>query len=93
MYFLFVIGYVYCCGFTGRRDVLPWICMASMGFEALVLPLWRGRWTVTLMQERNGDGKSLFGRFLPRRFWPFVIPFFGVVSMMGVLIVAGRQFL
>ncbi len=87
-YLLFVIGYVYFCGFTGRRDVLLWVCIASLVIEGVVLAAWRGRCPVTLIQESHGDDKGFFGLFLPRRIWPFVIPFFTVVSILGILMVA-----
>ncbi|MHC4601307.1 MAG: hypothetical protein ACYS47_20115 [Planctomycetota bacterium] len=87
LYLLFILGYVYICGLSGRRDGLLWIAVASLAFEGLVLLFWGGRCPVSLVQEKYGDDKGFFGLFLPRKAWPWVVPCLSAVSGLGILLV------
>lgn len=83
--FLGCLVLVYYCGIAARSHPLLPLAAAVLVVEFAVLTLNGGRCPWSQLQARFGDDHGLFSLFLPERWLPYVIPFFALVTGVGLL--------
>lgn len=86
LFFLTCLGYIYYCGFTGQISWVSWAAVGVLIAEGLALWINGGKCPLTSLQHKLGDDRAFFDLLLPTRILPYVIPFFVVVTIIGVIL-------
>jgi hypothetical protein len=83
--------YVLYCGLAGKRNWILVVAVVSVLAEGLALLVNRFNCPLTNLAKRYGDNHERFTElFLPKRITPFVMPFFTLVFVVGLILVLSR---
>lgn len=85
VYFLSCIGLIYFFAFTNAHSVLAWVAVASIVVEGVVVSLNHGDCPLGKLHNQFGDQKAFFELFVPSAVAKRAVPFFGLVSAVGIL--------
>ena len=85
VYFILCLGYLYVAAIMGRFDLWLGLALVSLGLEGLaVFVLNNGDCPLIHIQRRLGDDKPFFEIFLSPRVAKQAIPFFAVLTWVGL---------
>ena len=87
LFFLICIAYIYYAGVTNRKGLLAYLAIASVLVEGVIVTLNRGDCPLAGIHRRYGDNLAFFELFLPKRAAKLAIPFLGLVSAIGFILV------
>jgi hypothetical protein len=94
LYFISCIIYLYYAVFTLQINILLYIAIASLVLEGfLVFILNNGHCPLAPLQRKLKDPVPFFNLFLPEHLAKKAIPFFSVVTYLGILLLVVRMVL
>jgi hypothetical protein len=88
--FLSCIAYIYYCALTNRRDGWLWFAVGTLLLEGGVVWMNHGDCPLGPLHHRYGDDKAFFELFMPKRAAKLAIPFFSVVTVLGIALLFVR---
>jgi hypothetical protein len=84
--FLSCIFYIYYSVFTGSRSYLLYLAVGLILIEGLVVSLNKGDCPLGPIHHKYGDDKAFFELLLPKRQAKQAVPFLGLVTLIGILL-------
>lgn len=87
MFFLSCLGYLYYAVFTRNRDRKLWLAIGALLFEGAVVSSNNGNCPLGPVHRRYGDDKTFFELFVPKRIADRAVPFFAVITLLGIVLV------
>ncbi len=85
VYFLSCMAWIYYSAITNRPDTWVYLAVASILMEGLVVLLNHGDCPLGKIHHRFGDQKAFFELFLPKPLAKQAVPFLGIVSIVGTV--------
>ena len=86
VYFIFCLTYVYYCAINKKLDVLLGIAVISLITEGILLYFFNnGDCPLIHIQRKIGDDKPFFSLFMPRKMAKLAIPFFSILTFLGLV--------
>ncbi len=92
LYFLTCIGLIYYSGITNRLSTWAYLAALSTVIEGLVVYFNHGVCPLGKLHHQFGDEKTFFELFVPPHLAKRAVPFFGVVTCIGVLMLVWNYF-
>ena len=85
VYFLSCIAWIYYSAINNQPNTWAYLAAASLFLEGLVVFLNHGDCPLGKVHHRFGDQKAFFELFLPKPLAKQAVPFFGLVSIIGTI--------
>jgi hypothetical protein len=85
LFFLSCIGYLYFCDITNQVSFWTYLVAASLLAEGLVVSLNHGECPLGAVHRKYGDQKTFFELLMPKAMAKRAVPFFGVITGIGML--------
>ncbi len=85
-FFVFCMGYVYYSALTGHKTKWTLFAVVALVLEGILLLINSGDCPLAPLHRRYGDQKGFFDLFLPPKILPYVIPFFVITTVIGLLL-------
>jgi len=86
LFFLGCIAGIYYSGITNSPSVWAYLAVTALLVEGLVVFANHGTCPLGKVHHKYGDDKTFFELFLPKRLAKRAIPFFSVVTLVGVVL-------
>ena len=92
-YFIFCLLYLYYSAFVIKFDFVLVIALISLGLEGFVVfILNNGDCPLIFIQRKVNDPVPFFNLFLPKKLAKKAVPFFLVITLLGLFLLAFRFF-
>jgi hypothetical protein len=85
-YFLACIGMIYYSALTNRPTLWAFLAALSLMIEGLVVYLNNGDCPLGKLHQHYGDEKAFFELIMPAPLAKRAVPFFGSISIIGILL-------
>lgn len=86
IYFIVCLLYVYYCALNKHIDFVLGIAVVSLLTEGILLYFFNnGDCPLIHIQRKIGDDKPFFGLFMPKRMAKLAIPFFSILTFLGLV--------
>ena len=91
LYFIACVLYIYYCALVRTTNISLGIAIASVLIEGVLLYVFnQGDCVLIHIQRKVGDDKPFFSLFLPEKMAKRAIPYFAVLTIIGLVLLAVR---
>jgi len=91
LYFLICLLYIYYCAILKIGNLLLDIAVISVLIEGVLLYIFnKGDCVLIHVQRKIGDDKPFFSLFLPEKMAKRAIPYFAVLTIIGLILLVAR---
>ena len=91
LYFVLCLLYIYYCAIVKTANAFLWIAVVSVLVEGILLYFFNnGDCILIHVQRKIGDNTPFFNLFLPEKIAKRAIPFFAILTLVGLVFLVVR---